>query len=372
MTRRGVGLLLLAAAVAVAPEARAQSQRTGTLVYTKDITDTSYSYCVFKGAGGDPLGTPIPGIGRIETSGSSTTVTAETAGDAPFTNVAVGDLLYITIGQTVYTRRVATRTSATQITVDAAIDTTGSAWSWWDASCGATSADGWVGMTGAWAASWEIDVITLNATSIGYQVQCKVGGGTGVQLAASTIATATTASYALTAGTSGSWDACRLGLKVNTDTGAQSVSAWMSRQDLPAGSTFEMWNPSEVSSTTLTEASATAVQQIAVPQTAGGNYADAIVDWVAFAADATNSQSVRGSTSLSAVNESGTEACTVTDLATPVETSPTGSLTCTTSCVVGLTDVVRFAVTCTSSLTQTSLFALSRVTMLNPNTATPQ
>ena len=349
--------------------ASAQTQKTAPLVYLKDITDTSYSYCKFAGLNGDPF-EPMLGTGRIETSGSSTTVTAETAGDAPFTSVLAGDLILITYGNTTYRRRVATRVSATEITVDTAINTTGATWAWQKAACGATVADGWIGATSAWAMTFEVAVTTINATSIGYIVECRIGGLAGVQMVASTISTATSAQYSFNSQTAGSWDECRLGLKVNTDTGVQSVSASVSRQDLPANSQFVLWNPGQIFSKALVEASATPVVQIAVPQTAEANFADATIDWVVFAADATNAQTRSGSTYLGAVNEAGTEACTVSDVGTTVDDTPTGTLTCSTSCVVGLTDVAQFALNCTSDRTQTSLYALARVRTIKTNLVT--
>ena len=347
----------------------AQVQETAPLVYVKDITDTSYSYCKMKGLNGDPF-EPMLGTGRIETSGSSTTVTAETAGDVPFAPVSVGDLLLISYGGTTYRRLVTARASDTSITINAAIDTTGATWSWYKAACGATAADGWIGASSAWAMTFEVAVTTINATSIGYIVECRIGGLAGAQMAASTITTATTAQYSFNSQTAGSWDECRLGLKVNTDTGVQSVSASVSRQDLPPNSQFVLWNPGQIFSKALTESSATSVVQIAVPQTAGANFADATIDWVVFAADATNAQTRSGSTYLGAVNEAGTEACTVSDVGTTVDDTPTGTLTCSTSCVVGLTDVAQFALNCTSDRTQTSLYALARVRTIKTNLVT--
>lgn len=122
----------------------------------------------------------------------------------------------------------------------------------------------------------------------------------------------------------------------------------------------------------LTESAATAVTQIAVPQTAGANYADATIEWVVYAADATDSQTRKGSTYLTAVNKAGTETCTVGDVGTTVAAVSAGTLTCTTSCITGLTDVVQFALNCVSSLTQTTLTAQVRLDMMQPNTVTPQ
>lgn len=122
----------------------------------------------------------------------------------------------------------------------------------------------------------------------------------------------------------------------------------------------------------LTEGAATAVTQIAVPQTAGTNFADATVQWAVYASDGTDSQVRKGSTYLAAVNKAGTETCTVGDVGTTQVAVSAGTLTCTTSCITGLTDAVQFALNCTSSLTQTTLNALARLDMMEPNTVTPQ
>jgi hypothetical protein len=125
-------------------------------------------------------------------------------------------------------------------------------------------------------------------------------------------------------------------------------------------------------SKTLSESSATSLVKIAVPQTAGSNFADATVQWVVYAADATDTQVRSGSTYLAAVNKAGTETCTVSDVGTTTVAVSAGTLTCTSSCVTGLTDEVEFALNCVSSLTQTTLKAQYRSDMLQPNTYTPQ
>lgn len=333
--------------------------RTATSVYVKDVTGTSYTYCKFLGRGGDPFGGPIPGPGRIETSGSSTTVTGETATDDPFSEVTAGDIIVLTYGGTTYTRRVATKTSADQISVDTALNTTGAAWGWYKASCGTAATDGWLDASGMWAGTFVVDVATINATSVDYQVQCRVESSI-VQLQAASITTATSAGYTIPA-SNGVWRDCRLGLKLTSDTGAQSVSAYFTRQEFPAGSSFSV-NDTATYTTTLTESSATPVATISVPQTAGSNSQHAIVEWSVYAADATpHYQMLVGSSYLAAVNKAGTETCTVGDIGSEVTAASSGTLACTASCVTGLTDVVQFALSCTSSLTQTTLEAYSRV-----------
>jgi hypothetical protein len=122
----------------------------------------------------------------------------------------------------------------------------------------------------------------------------------------------------------------------------------------------------------LTEGVATAVTQLAAPQTAGVNFADATVQWVVYATDGTDTQMRRGATYLAAVNKAGTETCTVGDIGTTVVAVSAGTLTCTSSCITGLADLVQFALNCTSSLTQTTLRAQVRLDMMQPNTVTPQ
>jgi len=125
-------------------------------------------------------------------------------------------------------------------------------------------------------------------------------------------------------------------------------------------------------SKTLTEGAATSLIKIAVPQTAGSNFADATIQWVVYAADATDTQTLRGADYVSAVNKAGVETCTRGAVGTAINAVSAGTLTCTPTCVVGLTDEVEFALNCTSSLTQTTLKAQYRADMMQPNTYTPQ
>ena len=171
--------------------------------------------------------------------------------------------------------------------------------------------------------------------------------------------------------TAGVWDACRLGVKVTGDAGAQSVTAAMAVSRL-TGPTTPPDTSSVEATKDLTEGVATAVVQIDVPQTTGANFADALIVWKVEAADATNVQVRKGASYLAAVNAAGTEACSVGDVGTTVAGVNSGTLTCTNSCIVGLTDAVQFAMSCTSSLTQTSLRAVVAVEQQRVNVATGQ
>lgn len=122
----------------------------------------------------------------------------------------------------------------------------------------------------------------------------------------------------------------------------------------------------------LAEGSPTALFDLAVPQTAGSNQADALVHWSVYATDGTETQLRRGSTYIAAVNKAGTETCTAGDVGTTVVAVSAGTLTCTSSCITSLTDVVEPALSCTSSLTQTTLNVYWRLDGMAIRTVTPQ
>lgn len=122
----------------------------------------------------------------------------------------------------------------------------------------------------------------------------------------------------------------------------------------------------------LAEGAATELFSLAVAQTAGSNFSDALVHWAVYATDGTESQVRRGSTYLAAVNKAGTETCTVGDVGTTVVAVSSGTLTCTSSCITGLTDAVQPALSCTSSLTQTTLDVYWRLDGMTIRTVTPQ
>lgn len=122
----------------------------------------------------------------------------------------------------------------------------------------------------------------------------------------------------------------------------------------------------------LSEGAATELFSLAVPQTAGSNQADAVVYWSVYATDGTESQLRRGSMYIAAVNKAGTETCGVGDIGTTVVAVSSGTLTCTASCITGLTDVVQPALSCTSSLSQTTLAVYWRLDGMAIRTVTPQ
>lgn len=335
-----------------------QAQRTARLYYNYDVSSTSYIYCKYTGSGGSPFGAELKGYGLIKTTGSTTTLDELDAASNSFTGMAAGDLLLIRNAGTGVTslRRIVTFTSVSQVVVDAAIDlgTAGVTFNWLKQSCGTAATDGWVDVSLFYRLTFERALTTFNATSIQTQVECQLNGVGSYTIDTSSVTA--TGSYAYSIG-SGVWDSCRMGVKVTTDTGLQSLTGSQAFLSAPE---VVQYDDSVTGPIALTESAATPVFQLSVPQTAVSNLTTAVVEWVVYAADATNSQTRSGMTYISAVNEAGTETCVVGDVGTMLDNTPTGTLTCTTSCVTGLTDAVQFALNCVSDRTQTTLNARIR------------
>lgn len=138
-----LGALLIGAALAQAADL---SLAAATFTYRLDIDSGTTTYCRTVGQNGDPYGGSILGPGRIQTTGSATSVVASVASSAPFIDVGVGDVLVVT--RTNGSQDIAvvqTKVNNDSITVDPAVNWTGGfSWRWWDLRCGTGAEDGWI------------------------------------------------------------------------------------------------------------------------------------------------------------------------------------------------------------------------------------
>lgn len=118
---------------------------------------------------------PEPGIGGIQTTGSTTTIDAATAAQAPFAPLAVGDLLYIRgPGLTPALTKLVTKTSNIQIVVADAqnIATPTGAWGWYKKLSGTTATARGYHNFNNWAnKTFVLKINTLNSTSIDVQIE---------------------------------------------------------------------------------------------------------------------------------------------------------------------------------------------------------
>jgi len=120
--------------------------------------------------------------------------------------------------------------------------------------------------------------------------------------------------------------------------------------------------------TTLVSTVATAVVEI--PVAAEASTSGELL-YTVHATDGATPQTRSGRVIFNANNDGGTETCV---LGTPEEldNTPTGTLTATISCVVGLTNVVRLAIAADSSLAETTLEAYGTLILVGAGEPLPQ
>lgn len=170
-----LGILALLALLAL--PAAAQEQRAANFTYKYDVASSSMTYCGLLGRSGNAWLDPIVSSVPIETSGSSTTVTAVTAGSNPFTNLAVGDVIYVVRDNGVREIRLITaKASADQVTVDTAVNwSDGFPFSWMNNTCGTGADDGWIHVGGWQTVELTVQYIAGDLDTLDVTWFCKEG-----------------------------------------------------------------------------------------------------------------------------------------------------------------------------------------------------
>jgi hypothetical protein len=175
-------LLALALALASAVPGLAQSQQTAyfTIRYDVAVEQPTFTYCSMQGQRGNPWDEPIRVNIPIETAGSSTTVTAVTALTAPFTNVAVGDAIFVRLGGGLDQTDMVTvtaRASADSITVSSAVDwSAGYVFSYLDLVCGTDTAAGWIDVSNKDTIQMTVEYAAGDMTGLDVVFECKDNG----------------------------------------------------------------------------------------------------------------------------------------------------------------------------------------------------
>jgi hypothetical protein len=172
---KAVTIFLAALLLAVPVFAAENEVRSANFIYKYDVASTSTTYCVAAGIGGDPFASPIAAQGQVETSGTSTTVSAVTAADAPFTEVAAGDILVVDKGAAgVDTVVVDTRTSATSVVVNEAVDwSNGYSFRYYDVTCGTAATNGWIPVSGWDRVQMTVQFDAGDVTKLSAVWECK-------------------------------------------------------------------------------------------------------------------------------------------------------------------------------------------------------
>ena len=143
----------------------------GDFYLNYDLDSASYKY--------GRIGDRCQGFGGIKTTGSSVTIDAVVAGSGPFASLLVGDYVWLYVGETVYKRRVATKPSNDQITVNTAVNlgTGTAAWYFLPFRIGTGAEDGWQSTQGLTRALLLFDFATISdAVDVSVEVRGRTPG----------------------------------------------------------------------------------------------------------------------------------------------------------------------------------------------------
>lgn len=231
----GVLLAVLASAAPALAQSGGARVRV-SLASDYDLDSATYVYPVTTGMAG-VLSGPRRRVGiNVQTSGSSTTISATTAGTKPFLGMVAGDELYFNFsgrnplaggGASEYGYVIVTRTDDDNVVVNEAVDiTTAQGFSWRQFSVLGTAAAGWVPVAGFDVASFAWQIKQSDATSIDVIVECQdtatsASYSWAVQVKNYTVYTCavpTTGGCDTWTASPATYDRCRLGFKINTDT----------------------------------------------------------------------------------------------------------------------------------------------------------
>lgn len=198
-----------------------------------DLDSATTIYCSVAG--------PHVGVAKIQTTGSSTSVTETTVGSNPFAPLAEGDVLEVnqTPPSTPDLRYISTYTDDSNVVINPAADwTSGKTWKWYEQTCGTASTDGWMDVSGLVDFGITFEVQQIDATSVAFRIECRKqypGAGTNVVYPGETSDCGPdgtlTAGYCVYTGVSAqtvhipeSEGSCRVGMKINTDDGADTTT----------------------------------------------------------------------------------------------------------------------------------------------------
>ena len=97
--------------------------------------------------------------------------------------------------------------------------------------CGSGAEAGWIYMPDSRPYVATVEWITKNATSLEYTIECRANIGTAGQALLTDGLSAVGTENLVVQSTAGAFDQCRIGLKLTTDTGENSVSAFFATRN---------------------------------------------------------------------------------------------------------------------------------------------
>jgi len=228
MKARILAFLLAAGLLCGAAPLRAQAVGVGpafTLASSYDLDSASLIYCNTTGVNNLVNGSARPGVNRVKTVGSSTTITSFDNAYDSFLVISVGDILYFNqqVGAgtaDVYgTPAARVVTSDDSITVSAAIDlSNGATYNWRKLVCGTADTSGAFPVDDWRTTTIQIILSQENSASTDYQVERR-NRGPASAWSIITGPTNDTSTFNDIFATDLPFGECRVGAKVNTDDG---------------------------------------------------------------------------------------------------------------------------------------------------------
>ncbi len=223
--KRVLAFLLLLAAPVVA-----QETRSANFTYLYDLDATAITYCRLEGANGDPFGGGRNGPANIQTTGSSATIDAVTAGTNPFVNVSAKDVIAVRDNAGATSLRVViSKASSDQIVVNSVITLASTPFQYYKTVCGTTAESGWIDVGNYVNRSIVFSIVQVAVTGgIDVRVECRDPGigSPPVQIfpACTTGACATVQAYTGIAGITSTTkivvpeptSSCRVGILINS------------------------------------------------------------------------------------------------------------------------------------------------------------
>lgn len=228
-------LAFLVAAPQITTADQISAVQQATLVDEYDVTTAAYTYFVFGDRNALVTTTPVTGVWgpgtavafKAVTSGSSTTVTSNTAGQKPFQGLAVGDLLIFPQTAAGDDKEVVitTWTDAENIVVSSALTLTGGYTFRFKKKLTSQSAGaGYFSVQGFDHFNVQAVVETINATSLTFTLECRVSKyGSANTMYEKTFTAAGSDQVAVSTNN----EECRVGWKIDTDGGAQDVAVYI-------------------------------------------------------------------------------------------------------------------------------------------------
>lgn len=159
----------------LAAESLTLDQQVANFMIRYDVDSTTVTYCRMEGVAQNPFGGPYTVPALVKTSGSSTSVTSNTAASGALTAVAARDVMIVrrpagNLDLVVITAKA----DNDNVTVDPAVDwSAGFPYAFYKTVCGTTDNDGWVSTAASTRIDMTIEYDQGDLDNLSWRFECK-------------------------------------------------------------------------------------------------------------------------------------------------------------------------------------------------------